>query len=128
MATSLAAVHLGATDEITDVWLDTITEKVVGSDVRVLHFFATHDVAEYLLVRAQDSYEDVSLPHEDFVFSKLRLADGCTSAPPGSTLRSKGECNTFLKKVAEKLWHQLRGLLRQFDTTDLLRQLLALHE
>jgi hypothetical protein len=128
MAKGLATLHLGTTVDVPDGWVDAITNKVVGSDVRVLHLFATRDAAEHLLSAAQRGHEDLSLAHEDFVFAKLRLVDGCTSARPGTTLRSKDDCNAFLHQVVAKLWQRLRELLRQFNRTDTLRQLLSVHE
>ena len=128
MANSLFRVHLGADAQVADVWLEAVADKVVGADVRILHLFATNDIAEYLSARALLSQEYASLPHEDFVFSKLGLTDGCTLAVAGSVLRTKDECNTLLHKVATKVWGELRNLLRQLDRGDVLRQLLSVHE
>ena len=91
-----------------------------------LHMFHTYSPIEHLLARKNTKL--VFLAHEDFVFAKLKLSEGCTTVKPEAALTTKPECNDFLHKVVIKVWGQLRDLLRQFDRTSVIRQALAVHE
>lgn len=129
LARGLVKLHQATpTDEGVDESLvEAVLEKVIGDvGMRVLHLFHTHYPIEYLL--AQRSTPPIFLSHEDFVFSKLRLSDGCTDVEPEGILKTKSECNVFLHKVVAKVWGQLRGLLQQFDRASVIRQTLAIHE
>lgn len=107
--------------------VEILLEKVIGDvGMRVLHLFHTYYPIEYLL--AQQSQTPVFLAHEDFVFAKLRLSEGCTEVKPEAVLKTKNECNDFLHKVVVKVWGQLRSLLQQFNRASVIRQTLAVHE
>ncbi|MDD2685855.1 MAG: hypothetical protein PHY62_06840 [Gallionella sp.] len=107
--------------------IEILLEKIIGDvGMRVLHLFHTYYPIEYLL--AQQNQTPVFLSHEDFVFSKLRLSEGCTEIKPEAELKTKDECNDFLHKVVAKVWGQLRTQLQQFNRASVIRQTLALHE
>ena len=85
--------------------------KVIGDvGMRVLHMFHTYYPIEHLLVRQET--KPVFLAHEDFVFTNLRLSEGCTTVKPEADLTTKSECNDFLHKIVDKIWGQLRDLLQ----------------
>jgi hypothetical protein len=127
IAKGLVSLHQRTTGEVEEAVLDTLISKVIGnSGMRVLHLFRTYYLIEHLL--AQQDQEPLFLAHEDFVFSKLRLSEGCTEARPGSSITSKSECNAFLHRVVDKVWNQLRELLQQFDRTSVISETLKVHE
>lgn len=116
-----------AVEDDEESLVETLLEKVIGDvGMRVLHLFHTYYPIEYLL--AQQSQTPVFLAHEDFIFAKLRLSEGCAKVKPEEALKTKDECNDFLHKVVVKIWGQLRDLLRQFDRASVIRQTLAVHE
>jgi hypothetical protein len=123
----LVGVHRGLDQDVEDAFLETVLEKVIGDPgMRIVHLFHTYYPIEYLLSRQRQ--KPTFLAHEDFVFAKLRLSEGCTSVKPEGSLKTKVECNDFLHKVVTKIWEQLRNLLRQFDRTSVIRQVLVVHE
>lgn len=127
IANALVSLHKGITEGADETVINGLESSVVGeSGARVLHLFRTHYDIEYLL--AQQSLKPIFLAHEDFVFSKLRLSEGCTTVRLGENITSKGECNAFLHRVVEKIWGQLRAQLRQLDRLSVIRQLLEVHE
>jgi Holliday junction resolvase len=127
LARGLIWLHQGNRGNIGETLTETMLGKVIGgAGMRVLHLFHTYYPIEHLLARKE--FKTVFLSHEDFVFSKLRLSEGCTKVKPEATLTKKSECNDFLKKVVVKVWGQLRELLCQFDRTSVIRQALAVHE
>lgn len=102
-------------------------DRVIGdSGMRVLHLFRTYYPIEHLL--SQQTQKPIFLAHEDFVFSKLRLSEGCTAARPGTSITSKFKCNEFLHRVVDKIWNQLRKQLRQLDRASVIREVLRVHE
>src|SRR4051812_23771530 len=94
--------------------------------MRIVHLFQTFDPAEHLI--EQQRLPLVLLAHEDFVFAKLNLSDGCTSEPKPPRLQGKKECNSFLHRVVEKPWAQLRARLQILDRTSVLVRALEVHE
>lgn len=127
VAKGLISLHQGETGSVDETILDIVMNKVIGvSGMRVLHLFHTYFPIEYLLAR-QD-HKPVFLAHEDYVFSKLRLSDGCTALRSNTIIDSKSECNDFLHKIVDKVWKQLRDLLRQLDRASVIREALGVHE
>jgi Holliday junction resolvase len=127
LARGLVSLHQGTQEDVEDTFLETLVRKVISdAGMRVLHLFNTYYPIEHLLARQEN--KPVFLAHEDFVFAKLRLSEGCTAVKPEAALTTKSECNDFLHKVVEKVWGKLRDLLRQFDRTSVIRQALTAHE
>ena len=127
LARGLVGVHRGLDEDVEDAFLETILTKVIGDPgMRIMHMFHTYSPIEHLLSRQKQ--KPVFLAHEDFVFAKLRLSEGCTPVKSEASLMTKIECNDFLHKVVTKIWGQLRDILRQFDRTSVIRQALAVHE
>lgn len=127
IAQGLIELHEGRTNGVDETVLDGIMNTVISNPgMRVIHLFHTYDPIEYLL--AQRAGTPMFLCHEDFVFSKLRLSEGCTSAPAGSSIASARECNVFLNKVVHKIWTQLREKLQLLDRASVIRQALKVHE
>lgn len=127
IARGLVSLHQGAGAEVDDSLLDTLLGKVISdAGMRVLHLFHTYYPIEHLLAR--QVHKLIFLAHEDFVFAKLRLSEGGTAVKPEAFLKGNAECNGFLHKVVDKVWGQLHDLLKQFDRTSVIRQVLAVHE
>ncbi len=127
IANGLVSLHQGVTEGVDETVLDGLMSRVIGdSGMRVLHLFRTYYPIEHLLSR--QSQKPIFLAHEDFVFSKLRLSEGCTAARPGTSITSKSECNEFLHRVVDKIWNQLREQLRQLDRASVIREVLRVHE
>ena len=126
IAEGIVSLYQEATEDIEESVLDTIVHRVIGdSAMRVLHVFRI-DPFEHLLAR--QNKEPFFWAHEDFVFSKLALSEGCTSASSGTSIVSKTECNTFLHCVVDKVWNRLRGRLQQFDRASVIRKGLEICE
>ena len=127
IAKGLVSLHQGVTGDVDKTALDDLINRVIGvSGMRVLHLFRTYYPIEHLLARQGQNL--IFLAHEDFVFSKLRLSEGCTAARPGTSIASKSECNEFLHRVVDKVWNQLRELLQQLDRVSVIREALGVHE
>ncbi|QUL99295.1 MAG: hypothetical protein IMF26_04360 [Candidatus Fermentithermobacillus carboniphilus] len=127
IAKALVSLHQGATGDVDESVLTDLMSRVIGDPgERVFHVFRTYDPIEYLLWRSDQ--KPIFLAHEDFVFSKLRLSEGCTAAWPGTSIKSKSECNQFLHRLVVKIWSQLRNLLHQFDRASVIREVLRVHE
>ena len=126
IARCLLGIHQGKKEDIENNLVDSVLEKVINDDIRILHLFPTYIPIEYLL--AQKNQKFINFPQEDFVFAKLKLSDGCDVIKPKSFLTTKSQCNEFLHKIVEKVWAQLRTLLKQFDRTSVVRQTLAVNE
>ena len=127
IAKGLVNLHQGVTGTVDETALDDLTNRVIGvSGMRVLHLFHTYYPIEHLLAR--QSQKPIFLAHEDFVFSKLRLSEGCTSVRPGTSIASKSECNEFLHSVVGKVWNRLRELLQRLDRASVIREALKVHE
>lgn len=127
IARGLIGVHKNSGNAIDENVIDRIMSSVIGdSDMRVIHLFRTRYPVEHLLWK--QSQKPIFLADEDFVFSKLRLSEGCTSVVPGTSITSKSDCNDFLHKVVDKIWNQIRKQLRQFDRASVLREILRVHE
>jgi hypothetical protein len=127
IAKGLVSLHQGTIGEVEEAVLDTLISRVIGdSGMRVLHLFRTYYPIEHLLM--QQDQEPIFVAHEDFIFSKLRLSEGCTATRPDTNITSKSECNEFLHRVVDKVWYQLRELLQQFDRASVIREVLKVHE
>jgi hypothetical protein len=127
IARGLVSLHQGTEGGVNDTFLETLLSKVIGdAGMRVLHLFHTFLPIEYLLSRQENKV--IFLAHEDFVFAKLKLSEGCTTVKPEAALNTKSECNDFLHKVVDKVWRHLRDTLQQFDRASVIRQALAVHE
>jgi len=127
IAKGLVSLHQGVTGDVDEIALDDLMSRVIGvSGMRVIHRFRTYYPIEHLLAR--QGQKPIFLAHEDFVFSKLRLSEGCTAARLGTSSASKSECNEFLHKVVDKVWNQLRELLQQLDRASVIREALGVHE
>lgn len=127
IADGLVSLHQGVAGDVAESILNGLISKVIGdSGMRVLHLFRTYYPIEHLLSR--QSQKPVFLAHEDFVFTKLKLSEGCTAARPYTSLASKQECNDFLHRVVDKVWNQLREELRQLDRASVIREVLRVHE
>lgn len=127
IAKGLVSLHQGMATEIDGAVLCDLVNKVIDAPgIRILHLFRTYYPIEILLAR--EHQKPIFLAHEDFVFSKLKLSEGCTTALPGTSISSKLECNEFLHNVVDKVWNQLRELLQQFDRASVVRETLGLHE
>lgn len=127
LAQALLGLLVPAGDSINDEMVNVLVGKVLSHEgMRVIHLFHAYDRIEQILAQQPD--KATFLAQEDFVFSKLKLSEGCTKTAPGEMISSKNECNKFLHKVVDKVWDVIRNLLRQFDRTSVIRQLLAVHE
>lgn len=127
IAKALVSLHQNTEGHVDDALLKTLLDRVIGDTrMRVLHLFHTYYPIEHL--QARKNHKPIFLAHEDFVFAKLRLSDGCTTVKPEAVLKTKAECNDFLHKVVDKVWGRLRDILRQFNRTSVIRQALAVHE
>ncbi len=127
IAKGLVSLHQGTTGNVDEAVLDDLMNRVIGvSGMRVLHLFRTYYPIEHLLSR--QGQKPIFLAHEDFVFSKLRLSEGCAAARHGTSIASKSECNEFLHRVVDKVWNQIRELLQQLDRASVVREALGVHE
>ncbi|ACG74560.1 conserved hypothetical protein [Anaeromyxobacter sp. K] len=129
IAHALVSLHGGTSSADDAQFIDALLDRVlVGDAARVLHMFRTHYPIEHLLSRR--GQQPRFLSHEDFVFSKLQLWEGCIppSTPASSSITGTEPCNSFLHKVVEKTWHAIRGILRQLDRAAVIREALAVHE
>jgi len=127
IAKALVSLHEGVMGNVDETILTDLMSRVIGdSGMRVLHLFRTYYPIEYLLSRPDQ--KPIFLADEDFVFSKLRLSEGCTTTRSGTSIESKSECNQFLNTLVDKVWNQLRNLLHQFDRASVIREVLRVHE
>lgn len=127
IARGLINLHEGSEGNVKESIMKALLNKVIGdTGIRILHLFHTYSSIEHLLARQEQ--RSIFLAHEDFVFSKLMLSDGCTSVKPIAILDKKEECNDFLHKLVKKVLEQLRELLRQFDRNSVIRKTLEVHE
>ncbi|MDX1914049.1 MAG: hypothetical protein SFU55_00565 [Methylophilus sp.] len=98
----------------------TLVSNVIGdSGLRVLHMFHTYYPIEHLL--SQHNYDPTFLSHEDFVFNKLNLSEGCYDNQSTDMLATKSECNQFLHNVVLKLWNKLKVLFANLDRVSVLK-------
>ena len=127
IAACLLQLYNGADKEIEkDIIFDLVNKVVSDPGIRVFHVFRIYDEIEKL----QDKFRrsPIFLPMEDFVFSKMKLSEGCWSNPNATHLTTKNECNEFLHKVVEKIWRRLKGLLQQLARAEVIRKMLQLFE
>lgn len=127
LARGLVSLHQGSKEDVEETLLETLLDKVIGdARMRVLHLYHRDNPVDHL--QAQQRQDPIFLAHEEFVFAKLRLSEGCTAIKPEAVIKTKAECNSLLHKVVEKIWGQLHELLRLFDRTSVIRQALIVHE
>ena len=127
IAIGLISIHEGVTDSVDGLVLDRLINKViVNPGSRVLHIFHTYYKIEYL--QLQKAQKPIFLTHEDFVFSKLRLSEGCTETLKDTSIILRTQCNEFLHKVVVKLWNQLREQLGRLDRASVIHDALRVHE
>ena len=127
IAKGLVSLHLEVEGKVEEAVLEMLLDRVIGDpNMRLLHLFHTYDPVEHLLAR--QSRKPIFLADEDFVFSKLRLSESCTSTQPSKGMESKTECSDFLNKVVDKVWLQLREQLQRLNRASVIRDVLEVHE
>jgi hypothetical protein len=105
----------------------TLVNKVIGDGgLRVLHLFHTYYPIEHLL--SQNNFSTTFLSHEDYVFNKLKLSEGCFDNQSTNMLVTKSECNQFLHNVVLKLWNKLKVLFSKLDRVSVLKSNLKIIE
>lgn len=112
-----------ADEEVVEELVRTVVDS---PGVRVLHLFRTYFPLEHLLSRPGD--EPTFLAPEDIVFSRLGLSKGCVPEKSGSSIEGVDRCNHVLNRIVDKVWHQLRELLRRLDRGSVVRQALQVCE
>ena len=127
IAKGLIRIHRGTNKDVEEGNLNDLINKVISdSNIRVLHVFQIYDPVEQLqMIR---NMNPIFLAQEDFVFSKLKLSEGCKPDQNDTSIQSKDECNKFLHKTVGKIWNQLRILLQQIDRISLIHEVLRVHE
>ena len=127
IAEALVRLHQQRREDIEDSVLDTLVKRVIDdSGIRVLHVFQTHYPIEHVLARKDR--EPIFLAREDLAFLKLGLSEACTSVPSDASILSKAECNSFLHKAVDKVWHRVRKRLHRLDRASLIREVIKVHE
>ncbi len=127
IARGLVSLHQRGSKDVEESLLNDLTSTVIGDPgLRILHLFHAHDPIEHMHER--QTRDPIFLSQEDFVFCKLKMSEGCQPSPSSTTLDTKTECNTFLNKVVEKMWKQLREQLRSLDRASVIRRMLEVHE
>ena len=127
IAKGLVSLHQGVGKDVEDGVLESLTNEVISdSGMRVLHVFLMADPVEQLQERLAQN--PIFLAQEDYVFSKLKLSEGCLSNQTATRLMSKSECNDFLHRVVAKVWKRLRENLKRLDRASVIRKLLGVHE
>ena len=123
----LICLHQCTDKNLDENILNAVIEKVIGnSDIRILHGFHVFDPVKHLQMK--QNQEPIFLAQEDFVFSKLKLAENCTPNPRDTKITSKDRCNKFLHEIVIKLWNQLRKQLQRLDRTSVIREMLKINE
>jgi len=127
MARGLLSLMLGC--DVSQVGNRTVEEaihKVVDGDgARILHLFSSNNQIDYLL--SQKSAAPVFLAHEDFVFSKLRLSNGCVPAN-AKHLTTSEACIAFLEKVVDKIWTDIKRELSELNRGSVIVEMFSIHE
>ena len=127
IAKGLVCLHRRTEKSIEESVLDILIGKVLNNPgIRILHGFIRFDAVEHL--QEKQNREPIFLAQEDFVFSKLKLSEGCTFGPTDTSITSKTECNKFLHRVVEKIWKQLQEQLRRLDRASVIREMLSINE
>ena len=127
IAKGLVSLHQGVGKDVEEGVLESLINEVISdSGMRVLHVFLMADPVEQLQERLAQN--PIFLAQEDYVFSKLKLSEGCLSNQTATRLMSKSECNDFLHRVVAKVWKQLRENLKRLDRASVIRELLGVHE
>ena len=127
IAKGLVSLHQGGSKDVEESRLNDLIGTVISDPgLRILHVFRAHDPIEQMHER--QIRDPIFLSQEDFVFSKLKMSESCEPSPSSTPLDTKTECNTFLKKVVEKMSNQLREQLRSLDRVSVIRRMLEVHE
>ena len=107
--------------------LNEVVNYVLGNTgMRVLHAFPY--LVPFKALQMRTSQPVVLMAMEDFVFSKLKLSDGCWDYQVDSKIKSISDCTAFLNKVVDKVWDQLHELLQHLDRHSTVRYVLNIHE
>jgi hypothetical protein len=124
---SLVRLHQRIDADAEEDILNLVQRKILSdAGMRLLHLVITRSPVEHLL--ANQEYGEISFPHEDFVFAKLQISDGCVATAQETAFTTKAKCNDFLHKVVDKVWSLLRDRLREFDRASVIRRALAVQE
>lgn len=127
-AKGLVSLLEGPDKEVPQGILETLKNAVVeDSGLRVLHVFQLHDPVEQLLRRTENEAPNLIAP-EEFAFTGMKLSEGCVPAEADGVIVSKEECNAFLNRLVDKIWSDLRELLRQFDRASVIREVLRVQQ
>ena len=128
IAKALVSLIEGPTRLVLEDIVEFLTGAVVKeSGLRVLHVFELHDPVEQLLRKMENEAPNLIDP-EDYAFTNLKLSEYCVPAGSGNVLATKSECNTFLNRLVDKLWRQLRKELKKFDRASVMREVLQMQE
>lgn len=127
IARGLVSLHQGGSKDVEESLLNDLISRVISDPgMRIIHVFHAHDPVEQMHER--QIREPIFLSQEDFVFSKLKMSEGRQPSPSNTTLDTKTDCNTFLHRVVEKMWKQLREQLRSLDRASVIRRMVEVHE
>ena len=127
IAKGLVSLHQRGSKDVEESLLNDLISTVISDPgLRILHVFQAHDPIEQMHER--QIRDPIFLSQEDFIFSKLKMSEGCKPSPSSTTLATKTECNTFLHKVVGKMWNQLREQLRSLDRASVICRMLEVHE
>ena len=128
---ALMEIYSNSTEEggnrQVDKLADDLTDVVVGNvAIRVIHVFESHDPVEQLLMRHRKS--PILLAHEDFMFAKINLAEGCIPNRGNSDIESRIRCHGFLNEVVVKIRKQICCKLNTLDRKSVILNALSVHE
>lgn len=128
IARALVSLLEGPSKLVPEGILEVLTTAVVKeSGLRVLHVFELHDPVERLLRKMENEVPNLIDP-EDYAFTNLKLSEDCVPTESDKFIATKVECNSFLNRLVDKIWRQLRETLRQFDRASVLREVLQVQE
>ena len=128
VAKGLMCLHQGIQKLENESGLHDITERVIGNpDSRVLHAFPSYDPVEHFFETVPSDLS-FNLPLEDFVFSKLKLANDCAPDCNSHFIQTKCECVKFLNNVVDEVWKRLQILLKKLDRKSVIVEALKVHE
>ena len=127
MSDGLIRLHEGLGGDVSAITSSGIIDLVLGdTGARVLHLFRTYVPVEHLM--STSNRKAVFVAKEDFSFEALDLAEGCVSSRGINVLKGTEQCNQFLHSVVEKDCHGIKDMLKRFDRTSVIRNVLEIHE
>ena len=127
IAKGLIRLHQETNKDAKENVMETLLNRVISDPgLRVFHVFSSYDPIEPL--KAKQNQHPIFVAQEDFAFLKLKLSEGCTPTTAVTKIDSKDGCNKFLHKVVDKIWKQIRSQLQQLDRTEVIREVLRVHE